>query len=310
MSHVCAHRRGGGRGAALWALLLTPTAVCAQVVPGGSGAPLAQRAQAEYRARILEQIQERLVDWREAWNTDDAEALTEFYTEDAVLRPPRSGALRGRALIGRFLTQALPLAGEIRTGLYDLEGSGRLAYIAGTWEHDQDGRTWHGDYALVLEAGRVWRIRAQLFYTRPEAEAPGLPALGQGGSEFSALNLSREEPEVQQLLDRMAGAWLAGDTARLGALWRDDIVFGARDGRRATGRAAALALWEEQRQPDEGVQDIVIDAQRSERFAYVFAQTVVSWTEDGLRRTRSVPVVQILYREGDRWGLRAYLPLD
>lgn len=290
-------------------------AVCAsgipgQVVPGGSGAPEARRARAEYRARVLEQVRGRMERWREAWNGDDADAIVRFYSDDAVYRPPRSGALRGSELVGRFMAQALPLAGEIQTGLTDLEGSGRYVYLAGPWQHEQDGQTWSGDFVMVLEMGRTWQIRSQLFSTAPDAQAPGLPSFGGGGSDFTAVDLSRESPEIRALLDRLSGAWFAGDRLRMAELWMEEVVFQGRSGERATGREEALELWQKERRAEERVQDVVIDFLQSDRFAYAFTQRVVTWLEDGRTRTLTVPAVQIFYREVDAWRLRALLLLD
>jgi len=277
--------------------------------PGGDGRPAAEIARAQYKAQLVKDLTARMKQWEEAWNADDSDRLQDFYTEDAVLRPPRSGALNGRDIVRQYLDLALPLSGDIQAGITDVEGSGRLAYVTGRWEHTHEGEIWSGQYVLVAEQGRFWRFRGHFFASAPTSEAPGLPALGRGGSEFDAFDLGSRAPDVRRLMDEMAGAWVSRDPVRMAGLWTEDVLYANEDGERAFGKVPALDLWSAQLREGEGIQDVVLDFLDSDRFAFAFVQRIVTWRENELVRTRGIPTALVFFRTREGWRLRGQILL-
>ena len=296
-------------GAGLVALGLGLVAPLSAQAPGGDGRPAAELARAKYKAQLVEDLTARLKQWEEAWNTDDVDRLEDFYTDDAVLRPPRSGALSGKPIVRQYLDLALPLSGDIQAGITDVEGSGRLAYVTGRWQHSHEGQVWSGHYVLVAEQGRFWRFRGHFFAATPTSEVPGLPALGRGGSEFDAFDLGSRAPEIRRLMDEMAGAWVSRDPVRMADLWTEDVLYAPASGERAFGKVPALDLWSLEMREGEGIQDVVVDFLDSDRFAFAFVQRIVTWTENGLLRTRAIPATLVFFRTRDGWRLRGQILL-
>ncbi len=293
----------------LVAVQLAPGPLAGQA-PGGAGRPEASRARAIYKARLLEELNNRLRRWQEAWNEDDTERLSDFYHDDVVFRPPRSGALKGKDVVRQYLDLALPISGEIQLGVSDIEGSGRFAYLAGRWQHAHEGRIWTGQFVMLLDQGGGWRIRGHYFTADPQSDTPGLPALGAGGSEFEAIDVGAWSPDVRSLMDRISGAWLTRDPVRTAELWSEEMVYGAESGERAMGKVPALDLWSHDTREGMTTQDIVLDFAESGRFAFAFGQQIRTWSEDGVVRTRGIPTAFVFFRSGDVWQLRSLILLS
>lgn len=70
--------------------------------------------------------------WRLFVSQRDVSSVGALYTRDAVLMPPNSGVVRGRAGIEDFFA-AFPEIQDLKTVLLEIEGDGDLAYVWGTY---------------------------------------------------------------------------------------------------------------------------------------------------------------------------------
>ncbi len=78
-------------------------------------AAFAASAQQSFAADTLQQaIQERQDQWSSAFNAHDENALAAIYAEDAVLVPPGSMPVKGRAEIGKTLASLFPEIRDIK----------------------------------------------------------------------------------------------------------------------------------------------------------------------------------------------------
>ncbi len=136
------------------------------------------RERRAYTAKIMREFNGIMNGWRTAWNSDDAKAVSNFYTIDAaLLLAATDTATRGQKEIERVLSRTLFCSGEIQTGVEDFRVNGELAYALGRYHLAGTGGTESvsGTYMLVLENhGRRWLIRSHMF--RPDGSAKAGPS--------------------------------------------------------------------------------------------------------------------------------------
>ncbi len=101
------------------AVLAVSVAACA-----GGGASLSD---ADIAA--IEEVGES---WIAAANADDWAGLAALYTEDAVLMPPNSPVVQGRAAIEAFFA-AFPPSSGFALNPVEIDGRGDLAFVRGTY---------------------------------------------------------------------------------------------------------------------------------------------------------------------------------
>jgi ketosteroid isomerase-like protein len=124
-------------------------------------------------AEFINNIREGIDETREGWMADIAGdrlgSLMEHYASDAMLIPPRGEPLYGRAAIRDYWEENLPHLGQVQTGLGDLDASGQMAMIGGTYsiekvlENGAIVRESGGLLTVFVQTGRRWFIRAQVF---------------------------------------------------------------------------------------------------------------------------------------------------
>ncbi|HEU5039467.1 MAG TPA: SgcJ/EcaC family oxidoreductase [Gemmatimonadales bacterium] len=114
-----------------------------------------------------------------ASNRGDAEALTELYTEDAVLLPPDHAAIHGREAIGEFWRQGTDSGLAVRTLRVEVDGS--IGYLVGQYnlpptdEEPADS----GKYVMCLRRQRdgSWKLSADIWNSsaedEPDSDEPG-----------------------------------------------------------------------------------------------------------------------------------------
>jgi ketosteroid isomerase-like protein len=151
----------------LFILLAFPLPLLGQTP--GQRIPSRERVHAEYINNIMGGINEARTGWMEEIEADDLDPLMATYTPDATVIPPGGGSLYGQDAIRAYWEEALPGLGAIRTGLGDMDASGQMAMVAGTYslERRQENgvmvRESGGLLTVFVQSGREWLIRAQVF---------------------------------------------------------------------------------------------------------------------------------------------------
>ena len=156
--------------AAAWvAIALLPAAGVAQRLPGTPGGDgfSAAMNRAEFFADVMFHTDSLLKQWRTAWAADDAEALLDLYTEDAVIIFEQDEPVRGREAIQAKLASLLEESGEAQVSIGDFDASGRMGMISGLltvqMRNQTGSRTMTGIHLTVLtRPGRDWKIRSQV----------------------------------------------------------------------------------------------------------------------------------------------------
>ena len=155
------------------ALLTFPSLLDGQLP--GQRVPSRERVHAEYITNIMGGINEAREGWMAEIEADRLDQLMANYTSDAMVIPPKGEPLYGGEAIRSYWEETLPTLGKIQTGLGDLDASGQMAMIGGTYfiEHLQENgavvRESGGLLTVFVQTGRRWFIRAQVF----GAPAPG-----------------------------------------------------------------------------------------------------------------------------------------
>ena len=168
-------------GAPLRSALLAPLALlvlaapAAAQIPGGDPHESQRQRQLmrmQYRAEILNEVNDVLSEWTNDWRDDEAASLADRYAESATIRGLPFGGANGREAIESAMGELLGRSGDVQLRLQDFEASGRLAFGLGRFEFSladaQEGSvTREGEVLMVFERQRDgWMIRSQLF--RPE----------------------------------------------------------------------------------------------------------------------------------------------
>lgn len=107
-----------------------------------------------------------------ASNKGDTDALTDLYTDDAVLLPPDHAPVHGRRAIGEFWRQGTDSGLAVTTLRVEVEGS--LGYLVGqynlpeTSEEPADS----GKYVMCLRRQRdgSWKLAADIWNSSAEEE--------------------------------------------------------------------------------------------------------------------------------------------
>ncbi len=143
----------------------------------GQRVPSRDRIRAEFLDNIREGIDDARNGWMETIGSDRIDDLMTHYTDGAMIIPPGGGPLYGTEAIRAYWEGVLPSLGEMRMGLGDLDASGQMAMIGGTYTTERVGanggmvRESGGLLTVFVQAGRRWLIRAQVF-AAPTAERP------------------------------------------------------------------------------------------------------------------------------------------
>ena len=107
-----------------------------------------------------------------ASNEGNADALTELYTEDAVLLPPDHAPIHGRDAIGEFWRQGTDSGLAVRTLRVEVEGS--LGYLVGQYNlpSTEDEPADSGKYVMCLRRQRdgSWKLSADIWNSSAEDE--------------------------------------------------------------------------------------------------------------------------------------------
>ena len=109
-----------------------------------------------------------------ASNEGDADALTELYTEDAVLLPPDHAPVHGRRAIGEFWRQGTDSGLAVTTLRVEVDGT--IGYLVGKYNLPQTTNepADSGKYVMCLRRQRdgSWKLSADIWNSSAEDE-PG-----------------------------------------------------------------------------------------------------------------------------------------
>ncbi len=100
-------------------------------------------------------------DWVKAFNTRDADTMAAQYEESAVLLPPGAPAVQGRAAIGAFFPNVMPVA--VKDGLEFTLGAKPAGGVRGDFGWSS------GTYVLKDKSGRVLEKGKYLSVSRKKA---------------------------------------------------------------------------------------------------------------------------------------------
>jgi uncharacterized protein (TIGR02246 family) len=100
-----------------------------------------------------------------ATNEGNAEALSDLYTDDAVLLPPDHAPILGRKAIGEFWQQGTDTGLEVRTLRVEVDGS--VGYLVGQYNLPQTAEepADSGKYVMCLRRQRdgSWKLSADIW---------------------------------------------------------------------------------------------------------------------------------------------------
>lgn len=158
---------GANTGLLLFVLLALPLPLLGQTP--GQKIPSRERVHAEFINNIMGGINETRADWVEGIEADDLDPVMATYADDATVIPFGGGPLYGKDDIRTYWEEVLPSIGAIQSGLGDMDASGQMAMVAGTYsverrrENGAVVRESGGILTVFVQRGREWLIRAQVF---------------------------------------------------------------------------------------------------------------------------------------------------
>jgi uncharacterized protein (TIGR02246 family) len=116
---------------------------------------------------VEEAAKEAAEKWNEAFNEGDVEALTELYTEDAVILPPTETVVEGTDDIEEFWEDVIKQGiSDHEIDIVDVEEEGDLAIVSGRWSaKDAEDNQHQGSVVNVLERqdDDTWRSKLHIW---------------------------------------------------------------------------------------------------------------------------------------------------
>jgi uncharacterized protein (TIGR02246 family) len=191
--------------------LLSSPPLEAQHLPGDTGAPTAAEQNATFHQEIRSQLAATLQEWVNVWESEQAETLARYYTDEALVLTAE-GVTRGRDAIAMMWRERLPTLSDLSVELGEVLPGASLAAATGRLSYQvtpPDGAPYrHAEQFLMVfdeQRGR-WMIRAQAF-------APS--AVSAGGRDV--LQASRRAVHPPQLVTvRLIGEAFGGRSAAAG----------------------------------------------------------------------------------------------
>jgi uncharacterized protein (TIGR02246 family) len=121
--------------------------------------------QARYIREVRTHIEEQLQEWVNAWERGDAEAMSRFYVDDALIVDPSGEVVRGRAAVADYWASIRAEASELVVAVTQVSATTDVATARGriSYRVPSDGGgqlTRSGDLLLVFERQRgLWMTR-------------------------------------------------------------------------------------------------------------------------------------------------------
>ena len=150
----------------LLALLLLPTGVLAQLMPGGRTVDVG-RLRGDFYNQMVAKVSEVMDDWQDGWKNPGEDRIQGLYSQGATVLQPGGMPLHGRQGVHEFFGAASPLASGLRTGMQDLEACEGFAYLSGFYTIDPRGANRDPNsgrhFTVIQQEGDDWLIRHQVF---------------------------------------------------------------------------------------------------------------------------------------------------
>ncbi|GMV04526.1 MAG: hypothetical protein AMXMBFR53_08060 [Gemmatimonadota bacterium] len=163
-------------GMALVALMVAlPGAALAQTVPGAR-MPTRETVRAQFLSDVVDGVDEVRKSWVDGIGHDSLGEVMSLYAPDAVVIPPEGLPIKGVEEIRAYWEATLPKIGSVEAGMTDVDASGQMAMIAGSYSMEwlrptgSSVRESGGLLTVYVRTGRRWFIRAQVFGGEMPAE--------------------------------------------------------------------------------------------------------------------------------------------
>jgi ketosteroid isomerase-like protein len=139
----------------------------------GRVGPAAERA--AYFSQVRTELNDLLIHWKRAFESDDAAALARFYAEETAYHPANAAQLVTRSSIQEFFVSHLRTVADVELHMVGFGTSGDLAYV--TARMTQYTHTSTGGIKPVVSTelfvfrrhnGRTWQIESQLSQVQPQ----------------------------------------------------------------------------------------------------------------------------------------------
>ena len=152
----------------------------AQGNPGDFARPGPATERMAYYAQVRTELNDMLIRWQRAFQSDEAMALAAFYAETASYYPANAGPLNTRLSIQEFFVSHLRTVADVQLQMVGFGTSGDLAYVTARVTQYAQSNT--GTIKPVVSTdlfvfrrqnSRIWRIETQL--TQPDGADKPLP---------------------------------------------------------------------------------------------------------------------------------------
>jgi ketosteroid isomerase-like protein len=159
-------------GVLLLVLLVSgPATAFAQEGVPGARLPSGADHRAALRAEAYRSVARFFAEWREAWNSGNAQALARLYTEDATVRLPGQALMRGKGPIETTLRAALASGARLSMSDVDFDSDGERSILVSRYILRREGHVVEGVMTAAMYGYRSrWRLRVQIF-DAPETAA-------------------------------------------------------------------------------------------------------------------------------------------
>lgn len=225
----------------LWALALPGPALHAQL-PTIEG-PTASQMRAEYIAYFMGESDHVITGWEDSWRNDDP-GLLAYYAPKALLIPPEGVGRRLEDTLPEYLRAILPQVSGPQLNTNDVVASEQVGVLFGRYTLDgivgtRTAGSDQGRHVTVLvQRGREWYIRNQLFITGPtgapamwRSTIPGEPLPVMTRESWTSGNVRRDQTftailsEVTVVLGDFVEAWQAGDLEAMKNVLDEDALL-------------------------------------------------------------------------------------
>jgi uncharacterized protein (TIGR02246 family) len=276
-----------------------------------------ERHVTEFLNEVNERTDEVMAEWVAAWGGDDAGALAEVYTEDAVVFLPEGQPVQGRPLIAELFTQTLPTLGAVRVSQMDFDASGLMAFVVGPFSYEvraEDGFSWQETglhITVFVREGAKWRIRSQVFTRSIEVSSrkPGdeIHLTFPAGEHLpgTLYELALQMSPVNEAIAGWHTAWGRGEPDVLAQQYTEDALLIMPEGTPIRGRALIERYFVDQVPALGTVRISQMDFHSSGRLALVVGPLIYDIERpDGAVMDVMGMHLTVLARDDDRWQIR------
>jgi ketosteroid isomerase-like protein len=302
-------------GVLFLALILHPTVLQAQLMPGGRTVDVG-RLRGDFYTQMVAKVTEVMDSLQGAWRTGGEMDLSELYAPQATLLQPGGPPLRGRDGVAAFSRATRPLTSGVRTGMQDLEACEGFAYLSGYYAIDprtaNRGSSNGRHFTVIQQEGGKWLIRAQLFV--PDSASAAVPDLvasdlqdpltndqiragSRGQSRFAAFG------DAQYVLMALRDAWKRGDARDAASFFSPEAWVQLPN--ESENRMGMLSLEDRLKEGMARFQEILsveLDFDRRDRLSFTFGRYHAQAREGP---DRAGHFFMLLKNAGNGWLIRS-----